>query len=99
MAVGRSRKARSRVSAEHVARMVESVRMLRKLGIATLLEAAVFCEAASSQDATLGAIARTIGLPFSSVSRAAFELEQRGLVRYEPHPTDRRKKIVRAGTE
>ncbi len=79
--------------------MVESVRTLRKLGIATMLEASVFCEAASSHDATLGEIARTIGLPFSSVSRAAYELEQRGLVRYEAHPTDRRKKIIRTAAE
>jgi DNA-binding MarR family transcriptional regulator len=78
--------------------MTDSVRTFRKLGIATMLEADVYCAAASYEDATLGTIASTISLPFSSVSRAAYELEQRGLLRYEPHPSDRRKKIVRAIT-
>jgi DNA-binding MarR family transcriptional regulator len=77
-------------------RIADSVRALRKLGIDSMAEAAVFCEAASTAESTLGSIARTLTFPVSTVSRVAYALEQRGLVRYEPHPTDRRKKFLRA---
>lgn len=45
---------------------------------------------------TIGAIVKATKMPFSTVSRVAFSLERRGMLTYGPHPTDRRKKVVRA---
>ena len=98
MATNRTKKAPPRISLEQAATIAEALDILSKLKIESIPEAAVFCQAALKKDATLSSIVETLGLPFSSVSRVAFVLEQRGLLRYEPHPTDRRKKIVRAMT-
>jgi DNA-binding MarR family transcriptional regulator len=72
------------------------VSALRESGIETLAEAGLFCAAASSQEMTLAQIVRLIGMPFSSASRVAYSLLERGVLTYTPHPTDRRKKFVRA---
>lgn len=81
-----------------LANLAASVALLRTNGFETLTEAAIFC-AALAGDQTMASIVKALKLPFSTVSRVAYSLEQRGLLSYAPHPTDRRKKIVRANVE
>jgi DNA-binding MarR family transcriptional regulator len=94
--VNKAKKSKTRISTDQAATIVEALDLLSKLGIESIAEAAVFCHAALNKDATLTQIVRELRAPFSSVSRVVYQLERRGLVHYDPHPTDRRVKIVRA---
>lgn len=77
-----------------------TVHMLNASGFETIAEAIVFCEALLP-DQTLAAVHKKTGMPFSSLSRIAWGLTQapRRLLSYIEHPTDRRKKILRANVE
>lgn len=75
------------------------VSILRRNGFDSILEAHVFARVLSAP-ATLAEINREVnGPPFSTLSRVAFSLEQRGFLKYTPHPSDRRKKIIVAVVE
>jgi DNA-binding MarR family transcriptional regulator len=80
------------------ASLADSVALLRTNGFETITEAAIFC-AALGEPTTLAQITKSLKLPFSSASRIAWALEQRGLLSYHAHPTDRRMKLIRANVE
>jgi DNA-binding MarR family transcriptional regulator len=43
---------------------------------------------------TLATLVRLTKTPFSTASRVMWDLSQKGLIRYESHSTDRRKKLL-----
>lgn len=83
-----------------VAQFALTVHVLNASGFETVAQAIVFCEALLP-DMTLASIHKKTGMPFSTLSRLAWDLSQapRRLVTYVDHPTDRRKKIIRANVE
>jgi DNA-binding MarR family transcriptional regulator len=86
------------LKAEDLIRLGAAVRVLRGSGLETLTEAAILALAAEPE-VTIAQMVKTLGVPFSTLSRVAWSMSERGLVRYEKHPTDRRKKFVRANLE
>lgn len=88
------KKTTPQIAAANIPTLRESIVTLRKHGITSLEEARLFCEAASLPEPTLVNITKALGMPFSSASRIAYALEQRGLLAYVPHATDRRKKLL-----
>lgn len=88
------------VSLEDLRQLGAAVRTLQTLNIESVGEARVFAAALEGDDGkTIGEIVKSTGMPFSTVSRVAWALEQRNLVSYGAHATDRRKKIVRANVQ
>ena len=78
-----------------LAHLPAAIETLRKNGFESMTEAGIFC-AVLAEETTIATIVKKLKLPFSTVSRVAYALEQRGLLTYTPHPTDRRKKLVHA---
>jgi DNA-binding MarR family transcriptional regulator len=88
------------VIAAAMRQMAAAVATLRTNGFASLAEADVFCTAAVSEVAgvrmSLTDIVESTKLPFSTASRLAWDLHERGLFSYEEHASDRRRKLIRA---
>jgi len=80
-----------------------AITMLRANGFDSLGEAAVFSTAAiahvDGKPVGLSDIVRSLKMPFSSASRLAWGLVERGLLSYESHASDRRRKVIRANVE
>lgn len=76
-----------------------SIVALQAAKIETMAEAAIFCDAATHPDTTLAGIVRRLHVPFSTASRVLWSMSQRGLISYQKHPTDRRKKLIVANVQ
>jgi DNA-binding MarR family transcriptional regulator len=87
------------MDATQIATVTGFVRAMSKHEISSVEELNVYVTAlkASVIDAkpmTLAQIVKATKIPFSTASRMAWALSQRGLIKYQAHPTDRRKKLL-----
>lgn len=93
----------SELTAAVLQQIAAGVTALRKNDFDTLSQAAVYCAAAiataAGQPLDVSEIRRSTGIPITTVSRVLWGLNQRGLVTYVAHATDRRKRLVHAKLE
>jgi DNA-binding MarR family transcriptional regulator len=87
------------MDATQIATVTGFVRAMSKYEISSVEEANVYVTVlqASMVDAkpiTLAQVVKATKIPFSTASRMAWSLSQRGLIKYQAHPTDRRKKLL-----
>jgi DNA-binding MarR family transcriptional regulator len=79
--------------------LAASVQLLHRLGIESIKEARIFCAAMSQPPPTIGELVAKLRIPYSTTSWAVYSLMSRGLITYQPHPTDGRAKLVLANCE
>ncbi len=72
-------------------RTVNELRVLNAVLGCNLKKNSVSCSWGTTQ------IAKHLGIPKSTVSRAVYNLVQKGWLREKPHPEDRRRRIVLLG--
>ena len=82
-----------------IAQIAATCRVLQSCGVATLNEAEIICEIERLDRAgkwpLLVEVARGLDLPPSTVRRVIWALIEADWIQQEPHPTDRRAKILR----
>ena len=94
---------RATLDREAISKLSEALQMLRSNGFESLLEATVYfivveAELAGSYiDISTGA--QRADAPISTFSKVVWTLYERGLIRYEPDVTDRRRKVLRANLD
>ncbi len=76
---------------------------LAQIKLETVTEARIVFAIAAAQDDkphTLASLVKLLGIPFSTMSRIVWALTEEGgdvgVIEYASHPTDRRKKLLRA---